>query len=295
MRRLFNKSVRFLFVLGSLLIGIEVLLYFQMKDNRAHVLEDWEDIQNLETDFWVFGDSRTTNHVNPLAIQEKSGLSIYNLGYDGYRVRMGASRLLYAIKHAKTLPQAILVQSDNSFIADYSLQSKFPMKDGMLRYFWLDQQGINKHFRKYTNWRASDAYIPLLRYKGYPLIFFKHLLGWNRWDKKPLMGFWGSNKGGGFIIKEAPSEAPKQLSFEGMDSICKAHGIQLIGIIPPSQKSMQRPPQHLLDSLFRQNQFWDFSKLFGQNDSTYFKDRDHFNAQGATIYSDSIANLLITL
>ena len=46
---------------------IECLLYLQMTDRRAHVLEDWEDIIGLDEEVWFLGDSRTSHAHQPCA------------------------------------------------------------------------------------------------------------------------------------------------------------------------------------------------------------------------------------
>ena len=112
----------------------------------------------------------------------------HNIAYSGYRMRMGLDRIRFAMDHAKEKPTWILFQSDLSYLAESRIQDNYPMKDGVLRYFLFDQLGINTYYRQYENWRELDAWLPLLRYKGYPLIFAKHCLGWDRWDKRETKG-----------------------------------------------------------------------------------------------------------
>lgn len=268
---------------------LEVVLHLQMRDKRAHVLEDWEDLRGLNDEVWFIGDSRTSTHVQPLELEKQCGKSIYNLGYDGFRVKMGKERVEYALTHARTKPKYVVLQVDNSYIAQRRVQNNFPMKDGVLRYFFLDPLEINRHFKHYENWRQSDSFIPLLRYKGYPLMFTKHLLGWNRWDKRKQKGFW-NNVGATSAPPTAQEEAPpKQLVLLGIDSLLDAHGIELIGFIPPSRKGFDTPPTSLLDSLMGNRNVWDFSLLLDSAESNVFRDSRHFSMEGVSIFTSHLA------
>lgn len=274
---------------------IECFLYLQMTDRRAHVLEDWEDIIGLDEEVWFLGDSRTSTHINPVQIELKSNRSVYNLGYDGFRIGMGVKRVNFALHHAESPPKYIVVQSDISYIDTRRVQSNFPMKDGMLRYFWSNQIGINTLFSDYENWRGLDAWVPLLRYKGYPLMFFKHLLGWNRWDKRASKGYWNHIGSVGGFVDSKPTAQPQQLTLMGLDSVAAHHNIQVIGLIPPSAGGQERPPLSLLDSLMPGELIWDFSFFLDDIDTNYFKDSKHFSPSGVELYSDSIASLVNNL
>lgn len=292
MRRLCNKIILlgFLALISGVLI--ECFLHWQMRGNRGHVLEDWEDIIGLNDDVWFIGDSRTSTHINPLQIELQSNLSVYNLGYDGFRIGMGVKRVNFALQHAERLPKYLIVQSDVSYIDSRRVQSNFPMKDGMLRYFWLNQIGINNLFADYENWRNLDTWIPLLRYKGYPLMFFKHLCGWNRWDKRQNKGYWNDIQRVGAFVDSKATTQPSQLTLMGLDSVAKFHDIQIIGIIPPSAGGQEQPPLFLLDSLMPENSIWDFSHLLDSLETNYFRDPKHFSPAGVELYSDSIAELI---
>jgi hypothetical protein len=262
-----------------------------MRDKRAHVLEDWPDLVGLNADFLLVGNSRTSQHAIPERI-ERFGLEGYNIAYDGYTASMGTNRLSFALEHAATKPRYVLVQLDLSFAPPDCNQTVFPMKDGMLRYFFLDQININSYFQEYSNWREADAFIPLLRYKGYPLMFFKHILGWNRWDKRKEKGYWdipeNENK---FVLPRVEKSDSTQLNLCGIDSICTANNIQLIGIVPPSFSSVYSPS---IAAIARSplEIVWDLSDLFKNSEPKYFRDKAHLNTEGARIYSDTISNRL---
>ena len=183
-------------------------MYWQMDNRRAHVLEDWPDMHGLNSELVFLGNSRTAGHVVPEVACRGFDMNCYNLAYDGYTSQMGGYRLEYLLDHAANHPKAVVVQLDLSFCRGDGRQDNYVMKDGVLRYFFLDQIGINQYYRNYNNWRELDAFIPLLRYKGYPLIFFKHLLGWNRWDRREKNGFWHTNKEVGLF-----STQPKPSTF----------------------------------------------------------------------------------
>lgn len=275
--------------------GLEAVMHWQMDNRRAHVLEDWPDMHGLNAELIFLGNSRTAGHVVPEVVCQGMDKNCYNLAYDGYTSQMGRYRLEYFLDHSATYPKAVVVQLDLSFCQGDGRQDNFPMKDGVLRYFFFDQIGINQFYRQYKNWRELDAFIPLIRYKGYPLIFFKHLLGWNRWDRREKKGFWHTDKDVGFQMEDAPINKNVSISLSGIDSICQHSNIQLIGMIPPSPQSSYRPSNQKLDSLSRFMKIYDFSNLFAGLESEYFYDKAHFSLDGAILFSRALNDSLSSL
>lgn len=292
MRRLILRMGLFVCVILIAGFGIEALIHSQMENKRAHLLEDWPDMHGLKENLLFLGNSRTAGHIIPDIACQSLAESCYNLAYHGYTSQMGGYRLEYFLEHASHPPEIVVVQLDLSFCQGDGRQDNFPMKDGVLRYFLFDQIGINQYYRHYNNWRELDAFIPLLRYKGYPLIFFKHLLGWNRWDRREKRGFWHTDKDVGFQMEDAVSDKNVSISLSGIDSICQHNNIQLIGMIPPSPQSSYRPSNQKLDSMSRFMKIYDFSDLFENHESEYFYDKAHFSLEGAKVFSRALNDSL---
>ena len=293
MKRFFSQAALFVVISFAYALTIEAFIYIQMRDRRAHIHEDWPDIANLDVDYLIVGDSRSSGHLIPSVIDSITGMRGYNIAYDGYRVKMGLNRLRYSLKKAKSAPKYVLIQSDLSYMADSRLQRNYPMKDGVLRYFWLDQLGINQFYESYENWRQADTWIPMLRYKGYPLIFAKHLLGWNRWDKRPKQGHWHITKSVGFHGDESQPKNTENLNYFNLLDIQKDFGFTTVGFIPPSPASRWRPEQSAIDSLQEQFEILDHSDLFKDSESLYFYDKSHFSKKGAIEYSTIIGKELL--
>lgn len=285
MRRFLHQAV--LFLLACLLVGyaMEGVLFLRMEDKRAHVHEDWPDLKGLDCDYWIVGDSRTTGHLIPSAVDSVTGMTGHNIAYSGYRMRMGLDRIRFAMEHAKSKPKWILFQSDLSYLAESRIQDNYPMKDGVLRYFLFDQLGINAFYRRYENWRELDAWLPLLRYKGYPLIFAKHCLGWNRWDKRETKGYWRLERGVGFTASEMEIGLDENLLLFDLLDLQDKHGFQVLGFIPPSPGSRWRPSAEEVTKLERQFKVIDNTALFALAEEEYYHDRSHFSERGAQEYS----------
>jgi len=285
-----------LFLTAWVILGFlaEGALYLQMTDKRAHVHEDWPDLKGLDCDYWVVGDSRTTGHLIPSVIDSVTGMSGYNIAYSGYRMRMGMDRVRFAMEHAKSKPKWILVQSDLSYLAESRDQQNYPMKDGVLRYFLFDQLGINNYYRHYDNWRELDVWLPLLRYKGYPLIFAKHCLGWDRWDKRENLGYWRLDRGVGFSASEHETGTDENLLLFDLLELQNQHDFQLLGFIPPSPGSRWQPSQAAITQLETHFPIVDHTSLFSHVESEYYHDRSHFSEKGAIEYSALIGKTLKT-
>ena len=284
-----------LFLLAWLAIGYTVdgALYLQMLDKRAHVHEDWPDLMALDCDYWVVGDSRTTGHLIPAVIDSVTGMSGHNIAYSGYRMRMGLDRLRFALEHAKTKPKWVLLQSDLSYLAESRIQDNYPMKDGVLRYFLFDQLGINAFYRRYDNWRELDAWLPLLRYKGYPLIFAKHALGWNRWDKRGTRGYWRLERGVGFTASATKTGLEDSLLIFDLLELQEENEFHLLGFIPPSPGARWQPTPDNRSKLNALFPIVDHTGLFANAEEAYFHDRSHFSEKGAIEYSLLIGEAFI--
>lgn len=293
MKRFFSQVVLFVIISLACALTFEAFIYVQMRDRRAHVHEDWPDIANLDVDYLIVGDSRSSGHLIPSVIDSITGMRGYNIAYDGYRIKMGLNRLRYCLNNAKATPQYVLIQSDLSYMADSRIQSNYPMKDGVLRYFWLDQLGINPFYESYENWRQADTWIPMLRYKGYPLIFAKHVWGWNKWDKRPDQGYWHLTRSVGFHGNESQPKSTEKLNYFNLLDIQDDFGFTTIGFIPPSPANRWRPKQSAIDSLRGIFKVVDHSDLFHKSESQYFYDKSHFSKKGAIEYSTIIGNELL--
>ena len=266
-----------------------------MMDKRAHVHEDWPDLKGLDCDYWIVGDSRTTGHLIPSVLDSITGMSGHNIAYSDYRMRMGLDRVRFAMEHAQMKPKWVLFQSDLSYLAESRIQDNYPMKDGVLRYFLFDQLGINAHYRRYDNWRESDAWLPLLRYKGYPLIFAKHCLGWDRWDKRKTKGYWRLERGVGFTASDKETRIDEDLLLFDLLELQDLHGFKLLGFIPPSPGSRWQPSAEADSELQRHFPVIDHTRIFAQAEAEYFHDHSHFSELGAQKYSALIGGELIQL
>ena len=292
MQRFLHQAA--LFLLVCLLVGYaaEGILYVRMMDKRAHVHEDWPDLKGLDCDYWIVGDSRTTGHLIPSVVDSVTGMTGHNIAYSGYRMRMGLDRIRFAMEHAQEKPKWILFQSDLSYLAKSRIQDNYPMKDGVLRYFLFDQLGINTYYRRYENWRELDAWLPLLRYKGYPLIFAKHCLGWDRWDKRETKGYWRLDRGVGFTASEKETRMDENLLLFDLLELQDQHGFKLLGFIPPSPGSRWQPPAKATSELERHFPIIDHTPLFAHAEAEYYHDRSHFSERGAQEYSALIGDEL---
>lgn len=285
MQRFIHQAA--LFLLACLLVGyaVEGFLYVRMRDKRAHVHEDWPDLIGLDCDYWIVGDSRTTGHLIPSVVDSVTGMTGHNIAYSGYRIRMGLDRIRFAMEHAQTKPKWILLQSDLSYLAESRIQGNYPMKDGVLRYFLFNQLGINAFYRRYGNWRELDAWLPLLRYKGYPLIFAKHFLGWNRWDKRETRGYWRLERGVGFAASEKETRLDESILIFDLLELQKDHGFELLGFIPPSPGARWQTSAKELSKLKNHFPIVDHTDLFADAEEDFYHDRSHFSESGAREYS----------
>ena len=291
MRSFLNNLLSIALFFYSLLMVTELLLYVRMQNNRAHALEDWPDLVDCNFDVIFLGSSRTAEHVIPDIVETNTRLMVYNMGYDGFGINMAKNRLEYYLENCKKQPEIIILEADFPFCSKKRSAGNFLMKEGVLRYFFLDQLGINKYFRPFDNWRSADEYAPVLRYKGFPLTFLKHLYGWNKWDRRTEKGFWYP-KNAPITFSNLSVNRDAQHTFAGVDSICHLNGIEFIGLMPPSINGEMQPNDSILAKIEASHTLWNFSLLF-QGDSMLFRDNRHLTLEGAHLYSHELNKNLL--
>lgn len=291
MGKFFKYLFRFILFFSICSVVLECALYVNMRNKRAHSLEDWPDLREGNSDVLFLGSSRTARHVIPKIVETNSDLAVYNIGYDGFGVGMARNRLEFYLENCTKQPKIVVLEADFPFCSKKTSFGNYLMKDGVLRYFLLDQQGINNYFRPFNKWREADQHVPILRYKGYPLTFLKHLYGWNKWDRRAEKGFWYPKNARTTFLKFSVNQ-DAQHTFAGVDSICRQHGIEFVGLMPPSINGEMQPNDSILGKIQASHTLWNFSLLF-QGDSALFRDERHLTLEGATSYSRELNKELL--
>ena len=189
----------------------------------------------------------------------------------------------------------MLLQLDLSFARAPGKHTHIYSRDGNVKHWFLNEFGINEYYEEYCDWRQLDAWLPIFRYQGSPLMLGKHLLLSNKYDKKKEFGFWNPELSGTTRF-HFPRESRKDLEYHDIFKIAEKHGLKIIFFTPPSPKNFHSPKPHIIDSLFKANNIKTQEHLFFSNWQEYnFRDQAHLTFESAVRFTSALGDSLLLL
>ncbi|MGM0944162.1 MAG: hypothetical protein ACQEW9_03200 [Bacteroidota bacterium] len=161
-------------ILSGFIYGVDFSIQEGIKNSSYREISKWNEViqGGIDADILIVGSSRALVHFDPAAIEEKTGMSCYNLGLDGSKYEAQRKVLeLYLEKNNK--PKVIIWSLDFG---------SFEVTDGIYRYeqfipFWSEPKikeilALNKGMDlNYLNY-------PIIRYSNNPSIKYKGLLAY---------------------------------------------------------------------------------------------------------------------
>ncbi|MBO0330178.1 hypothetical protein [[Muricauda] lutisoli] len=246
-------------------------------------------------DFIVFGSSRANHHVNPNKISKNS----YNMGVDG-------TMIAYSHSLIKVLPkkkQTILLHIDpsNAFSKDYvgedikALKSKYNRNSIITKN--IDQLSQNNVFQKfYWCLGYNKIVIPIFKNFFYPKYDYRKYDGYD-----PIHVSKSQEK----IFKKILNEPKTDDCLENYEInklynsliddlilFSKNNNKELIVFNSPVYYDYCEQDNIEFRKIMKEKQvrYYDFSKLFQDNNSIEFwRDRTHLSSIGAEVFSDTLA------
>lgn len=299
---MYHKSVQYIFylILFTVILDFTVgkvydLLYFSEKSKRQDRLI--HSAIGTTEDILVFGSSRAYHHYNPTIIEEKTGLSCFNVGYGGQNIYFHLALLKSAIERSK--PKiAILDIISIDFEKTPSQYDK--EKLGILLPF-VHKSNILKET---VLMRGKEENIKFLS-SIYPFNSMQlHMLRNNFTSiRSDLKGFVGLQRKWDKPIerqdvKIVEYDPHKVDAFYEFIELCKTNNISLYIFISPHYVDFQGKSKYsvLIDELKSNTgveliSFENSPYFF--NRSEYFADPFHLNNDGANKYSELVASIII--
>jgi len=168
MKKLFKNILLFLIPVIVITVTGDIVFSNVLRKDRVHAegeYEVWNDIYsgNINAECLIYGSSRAYEHMDPLIIERKTGLSSYNLGLDGQNFYMHRLRHNEYMKH-NTKPRYIIYSLEVSTLTKkdggFNKKQYFPFM------FW--NRELKEYLSPLEGFSKQEFYLPLVRYMGDP-------------------------------------------------------------------------------------------------------------------------------
>lgn len=273
------------------------------RDDRYSV---WNDIfdGNVNVDVIVNGSSRAMVQVSPAILDSALGIKSYNLGCNGYGIRMQLCRFnVFAKRNRK--PRVILHEVDYGTFS--GRRNLFEIAQFLP---YLDDPDIYMTTRKYEGFHFPDYHLPLLKYYAdYPLIIVGALEYFDikRFGGRRYKGYVGNDFPWSDELQSAREKFPNGITYDQQEELiglfklylqrCQQDKIEVVLIWMPEYVEGQ---DFVLNHDSVRGMIHDISDMQGltffdySNDSICF-DRNlfyntrHLNRKGAEIFTRKLA------
>lgn len=165
--KLFLLKVAFyLSIILLISIPLDYFLSWQLKKSKYYAKDEysvWNDLYDgkIDSDIAIYGSSRAWVQIDPQLLQDRLGLSAYNLGIDGHNIWLQYMRHELLMKYNKK-PEYIIFSLDV-----FTMEKKEDLynRDQFLPYM-LFNNDMKKYIDGYNGYTLLDFYVPLVRYYG---------------------------------------------------------------------------------------------------------------------------------
>lgn len=264
----------------------------------------------INADIIITGSSRAVSHYDPRIIQSVTGLTAFNIGRNGSQTDMQLAVLKTYLKHNRK--PRIVIHNLDAF--SFVMTTEVYDPGQYLPYLGeKDLYDALKIINPKLWWKCK--YLPLYGYmvEDMRLDWMQGPLGLLGWSPRENF-FQGFNPRTGTWTEDFASfraANPDGVTFEiqpagvkvmeDLIHVCQENGIMLILVYSPEYREMQSLTRNRAD-IFNEFQklsqspgvlLWDFSNWKDADDTNFFMNSQHLNAQGAQIFSTDLAHRLV--
>lgn len=263
----------------------------------------------INADIIITGSSRAVSHYDPRIIQSVTGLTAFNIGRNGSQTDMQLAVLKTYLKHNRK-PRIVLHNLDA-----FSFVMTREVYDPGQYMPYLDESDIYDALRKINSkvwWKCK--YLPLYGYVAEDMrldwmLGPLGLLGWSPRESffqgfNPRRAKWTEDfakfqeanpDGVSFEIQPAGIQV-----MEDLIHVCQANGIVLIFVYSPEYREIQSLTRNRAE-IFHEFQklsqnhgvpLWNFSNWEFADNTEFFMNSQHLNAEGAEKFSSELARRL---
>jgi hypothetical protein len=263
----------------------------------------------INAEIVISGSSRALTHYDPRIIEERTGLTAFNIGLNGSQTDMQLARLKTYLRHNRK-PSLLIFNLDL-----FSFQTTHGGVYDPGQYVpYLEEPPIYTALASINPDAWKARFLPLYGYATWDLRF-DWILG--------VMGFFGWNPGGGYFLGFNPRHSawtedferfkaknPNGVRFaiepdgvkqmEEMLRLCNDQGIKVLLVYSPEYQEMQKLTTNRAQIFERFGELtyrfgapvWDYSSSPISARRENFYNSQHLNAEGAMTFSKDLAEKL---
>lgn len=254
---------------------------------------------NINKDLIILGSSRGVGNIMAGQLEEQTGLSSYNLSYQGTNIEFHNFIFTTLLKNNKAPKKLILsIDSPYTFLEEKSLgfraEPLIPLSANNYINNELIKRGENSLLSKFFYLgRISKSNFSFKKIKQRPNNPI------DNYGSMPLLKTTFKNKNLQFnynlIAYNLAEETPRKLEvFKHIQQVCKDKNIELICVFTPSFVKFHQPFLERFKLLLTPE-----NKLFTYNlerdiytDTNYFYDVSHLNLKGATLFTSELSTFI---
>lgn len=312
MKKFFKNSLLFVLVIIVLAIPMDIFISEGLKkgNNAWGEYNTWSDIYDSQVDaeLVIYGSSRAWRHIDPKIIENKTGISSYNLGIDGHNFWLQHLRHKTFLEE-NTKPKYIILSVD---IWSLKKGNELYNAEQFLPYMLFDKD-IFDYTNSYKGFSIADYYLPLIRYIGNKNAVVESLensFSFKKLKLKRKKGYQGWNK----VWNTDFSEVKKKMKFfeaipdpvlislfDDFLSECAKKDIKVVLVYTPEYFEGQNFVKNrkeiisLFEGFSDKNNipFLDYSSNSICTKKEFFYNASHLNKKGAEAFTSLLVNDLI--
>jgi hypothetical protein len=310
MKRFLLHVLLFALIALGLTSILDVAITAGLHKVRTSNYAEWNDIRAgaAGADIIIQGSSRAWTGLSPAILRDKTGMSVYNLGVNGYPLDMQLTRYQMFREH-NPRPKVIVQMLDL-----YGFVTRDKIFEPTQFLAFLDDRFLQRDLSRYDYFRWFDYQLPLVRYRGEPgtvgmgLLQLAGLrdfrtkkvagyLGQERsWDPKALADFVARNPNGTSYMIAPEVEA----GLNDFLQRCSDEEVFVVLVYPPEYIQVQPLTNNRSQIMAVYKRlagkygfpFLDYSGDPICQDTQYFYNSQHMNIRGAEKFSTEFANEL---
>ncbi len=160
MKKFILKTTLFLAILICMLSVLDFVVTEGLRKTEDAEFNVWNEIINgkTESDLIINGSSRAWLHISPEILENELGMSVYNLGLDGFHFYMQDARYQLHLKYND--PPKVVIQT----LSIFSLQKREGLYQAEQFFPYMNELDLTSAMKSYEGLNVLDYYIPFLRY-----------------------------------------------------------------------------------------------------------------------------------
>ena len=252
---------------------------------------------HMDKDVIILGSSRGARGILASRIEEKTGLSAYNLSYPGSNVEFHEF-LLRALLEFNTAPRTVLLVVDDpvELLPAEALTFRLDRLYPLAKYDFINQEMIRRGEKNNLSWGFALARINQrnfdLRFQRFTKLDSISVAGSMpiTFQRNEELGY----KKTDYIYPVTDELDAKIEAFQQIDEYCSNNGIKLVVVFPPNLIEHNISVENRLRTLSSPNTdifVYDTSSVAYKTKSYYY-DNSHLKKNGAEVFTDEIINYL---